>query len=164
MSKPSWTKHVAAHSITIALIFATFPFDAEAKEYNAICSYYSEYNPCKVKINNSTVKANLPTDLLILNKKNFLDMVIYEDLHKSSNIVIGTVSTLLLGPIGLLGFLAQKKSGTIDYAFKFKSDDGRRRTALIRFKNLKVAGKFGEEIISMLPELTRTVTEISQDL
>ena len=90
-------------------------------------------------------------------------MVIYEDLHKSSNIVIGTVSTLLLGPIGLLGFLAQKKSGTIDYAFKFKSDDGRRRTALIRFKNLKVAGKFGEEIISMLPELTRTVPEKSQD-
>ena len=163
MPKPSLTKQLATHSIAISLILATCPLGVNAKEYNAICSYYSEYTPCNVKINNGTVTANLPNDLLLLNKHNFLDLVIYEDLHKSSNIVVGTVTTLLLGPIGLLGFLATKKSGTIDYAFKFKSDDGRRRTALIRFKNLKVAGKFGQEISSMLPELTRTIPKSSQD-
>ena len=92
-----------------------------------------------------------------------MDLVVYDDLHKSSNLVVGTVTTLLLGPIGLLGFLATKTSGTIDYAIKFKSDDGRRRTALIRFKNLKVAGKFGEEISAMLPALTITAAENSQD-
>ena len=91
-----------------------------------------------------------------------MDLVVYEDLYKSSNLVVGTVA-LMLGPFGLLGFLATKTTGTIDYAIKFKSDDGRRRTALIRFKNLKVAGNFGEKISAMLPELTESDPEGPQD-
>ena len=64
----------------------------------------------------------MPTDYLYVDKDNFLDLKVYEDLGKSSNIVVGTVSTLLLGPVGLLGFLVKKKSGTIDYGISFKGE------------------------------------------
>ena len=152
-----------ANLIATSLFAATTPFSAIAKDYDAICSYYSDYHPCDVKLSGDNIKANLPTDFLLVDKSNFLDLVVYEDLHKSSNLVVGSVATLLLGPFGLLGFLATKTTGTIDYAIKFKSDDGRRRTALIRFKNLKVAGEFGEEISAMLPELTESDPEGPQD-
>ena len=163
MLKRFFVKKICAHLITSSLLISATTLPSKARDYDAICSYYSEYQPCDVKLSSDTIKANLPTDFLLVDKSNFMDLVVYDDLHKSSNLVVGTVTTLLLGPIGLLGFLATKTSGTIDYAIKFKSDDGRRRTALIRFKNLKVAGKFGEEISAMLPALTRTAAENSQD-
>lgn len=153
MRKSFFSKKILTQLLAVPLVAYTCPFYAKAADYDAICSYYSDYHPCDVKLSSNTIKANLPTDFLLVDKTNFLDLVVYEDLHKSSNLVIGTVTTLLLGPIGLLGFLATKTSGTIDYAIKFNSDDGRRRTALIRFKNLKVAGKFGEEISTILPRL-----------
>ena len=153
MPKRFLVKKICAHLITSSLLISATTLPSKAGDYDAICSYYSEYHPCNVKLGSETIKANLPTDFLLVDKTNFLDLVVYEDLHKSSNLVIGTATTLLLGPIGLLGFLATKTSGTIDYAIKFNSDDGRRRTALIRFKNLKVAGKFGEEISTILPRL-----------
>ena len=53
---------------------------------------------------NTHIESNLPTDYLYVDKDNFLDLKVYEDLGKSSNLVVGTVSTLLLGPVGLLGF------------------------------------------------------------
>ena len=148
MPKPSLTKQLATHSIAISLILATCPLGVNAKEYNAICSYYSEYTPCNVKINNGTVTANLPTDLLLLNKHNFLDLVIYEDLHKPR--ILWSVQSLhyYFDQLDYLDFWPQP--GTIDYAFKFKSDDGRRRPT-DPLQNLKVAGKFGQEISSMLP-------------
>ncbi|MDO6352725.1 hypothetical protein Q3Y53_09225 [Synechococcus sp. YX-04-1] len=153
MRKSFFSKKILTQLLAVPLVAYTCPFYAKAADYDAICSYYSDYHPCDVKLSSNTIKANLPTDFLLVDKSNFLDLVVYEDLHKSSNLVIGTVTTLLLGPIGLLGFLATKTSGTIDYAIKFNGDDGRRRTALIRFKNLKVAGKFGEEISTILPRL-----------
>ena len=153
MLKSFFSKQILTQLLAVPLVAYTCPFYAKAADYDAICSYYSDYHPCDVKLSSNTIKANLPTDFLLVDKSNFLDLVVYEDLHKSSNLVIGTVTTLLLGPIGLLGFLATKTSGTIDYAIKFNGDDGRRRTALIRFKNLKVAGKFGEEISTILPRL-----------
>ena len=158
-----FTKKICAHLISTSMLISATTLHSKAKDYDAICSNYSEYHPCDVKLNRDTIKANLPTDFLLVDKSNFLDLVVYEDLHKSSNLVVGTVATLLLGPFGLLGFLATKTTGTIDYAIKFKSDDGRRRTALIRFKNLKVAGEFGEEISSMLPKLTDSDPESTQD-
>ena len=78
---------------------------------------------------------------------------VYEDLSKSSNLVVGTVSTLLLGPIGLLGFLVKKKSGTVDYGISFENDRGRKKTAFIRFKNMKAAGEMAKE----LPELLKSI-------
>ena len=158
-----FTKKICTHLLSASMLISATTLHSKAKDYDAICSYYSEYQPCDVKLSGDTIKANLPTDFLLVDKSNFLDLVVYEDLYKSSNLVVGTVATLLLGPFGLLGFLATKTTGTIDYAIKFKSDDGRRRTALIRFKNLKVAGEFGEEISAMLPELTESDPEDPQD-
>ena len=163
MRKRFFSKKILTHLLAASIVASACPFHAKAADYDAICSYYSDYHPCDVKLSGDNIKANLPTDFLLVDKSNFLDLVVYEDLHKSSNLVIGTVATLLLGPFGLLGFLATKTTGTIDYAIKFKSDDGRRRTALIRFKNLKVAGEFGEEISAMLPELTESDLEAHQD-
>ena len=158
-----FAKKICAHLISTSLLISATTLHSNAKDYDAICSYHSEYHPCDVKLSRGTIKANLPTDFLLVDKGNFLDLVVYEDLHKSSNLVVGTVATLMLGPFGLLGFLATKTTGTIDYAIKFKRDDGRRRTALIRFKNLKVAGDFGEKISAMLPELTESDPEGPQD-
>ena len=158
-----FAEKICAHLISTSLLISATTLHSNAKDYDAICSYYSEYHPCNVKLSRGTIKANLPTDFLLVDKSNFLDLVVYEDLYKSSNLVVGTVATLMLGPFGLLGFLATKTTGTIDYAIKFKSDDGRRRTALIRFKNLKVAGDFGEKISAMLPELTESDPEGPQD-
>ena len=125
-----------------------------AGTHKAICSYYSSYAPCSVTISTTHIESNLPTDYLYVDKDNFLDLKVYEDLGKSSNIVVGTVSTLLLGPIGLLGFLVKKKSGTIDYGISFKGEGGRKRTAFIRFKNMKAAAAMGEE----LPELLKNIS------
>lgn len=156
-------KKICTHLISASLLISATTLHSKARDYDAICSFYSEYHPCDIKLSRDTIKGNLPTDFLLVDKSNFLDLVVYEDLHKSSNLVVGTAATLLLGPFGLLGFLATKTTGTIDYAIKFKSDDGRRRTALIRFKNLKAAGEFGEEISVMLPKLTESDPEAHQD-
>ena len=111
-------------------------------------------SPCRVTVSNTHIESNLPTDYLYVDKDNFLDLKVYEDLGKSSNLVVGTVSTLLLGPVGLLGFLVKKKSGTIDYAVSFKGERGRTKTAFIRFKNMKAAAAMGEE----LPELLKNIS------
>ena len=119
--------------------------------YEAICSYYSAYQPCRITVGVDNVEGNLPTDYLYIDRDNFRDLRVYEDYGKSSNIVVGTVTTLLLGPIGLLGFLATKKTGTVDYAFMFK-EEGRRRTAFVRFVNMKVAGEFAKDASRLVQE------------
>ena len=130
-----------------------------AGTHQAICAYYSGYSPCRVTISNTHIESNLRTDYLYVDKDNFLDLKVYEDLGKSSNLVVGTVSTLLLGPVGLLGFLVKKKSGTIDYAVSFKGDRGRTKTAFIRCKNMKAAAAMGEE----LPELLKNISSKAND-
>jgi len=99
------------------LLISTFATPALGETYEAVCSYYSAYQPCRINIGIGFLEGNLPTDYLYINRDNFIDLRVYEDYSKSSNIVVGTVSTLLLGPIGLLGFLSTKKTGTVDYAF-----------------------------------------------
>ncbi len=133
--------------------FYGLPRKTIAGTHKAICSFYTDYHPCRVTISDTHIEANLPTDYLYVDKTNFLDLKVYEDLGKSSNIVVGTVSTLLLGPVGLLGFLVTKKSGTIDYGVSFKNSRGRKKTAFIRFKNMKAAAKMGEELPILLENI-----------
>ena len=122
--------------------------------HKAICSFYSEYHPCKVKISSKHIEANLPTDYLYVDKENFLDLKVYEDLGKSSNLIVGSVSTLLLGPVGLIGFLVKKKTGTIDYGISFSNEKGRKKTAFIRFKNMKSASKMAEDMPQLLKNIS----------
>ena len=145
--------------ISKVLVISTLPIslfcnNLYAGTHKAICAYYSSYSPCRVTISTTHIESNLPTDYLYVDKDNFLDLKVYEDLGKSSNIVVGTVGTLLLGPVGLLGFLFKKKSGTIDYGISFKDETGRKKTAFIRFKNMKAAAAMGKE----LPELLKNIS------
>ena len=140
-------------SILLSFSFYGFPKKLNAGTHKAICSFYTDYHPCRVTISETHIEANLPTDYLYVDATNFLDLKVYEDLGKSSNLVVGTVSTLLLGPVGLLGFLVKKKSGTIDYGVSFKNDRGRKKTAFIRFKNMKAAAKLGEELPVLLENI-----------
>jgi len=147
-------KFISKVLVTSTLPISLFCNNLYAGTHKAICAYYSSYSPCRVTISTTHIESNLPTDYLYVDKDNFLDLKVYEDLGKSSNIVVGTVSTLLLGPVGLLGFLVKKKSGTIDYGISFKGERGRKKTAFIRFKNMKAAAAMGEE----LPELLKNIS------
>ena len=144
-------------STSIILIFSFYglPRKVAAGTHKAICSFYTDYHPCRVTISDTHIEANLPTDYLYVDETNFIDLRVYEDLGKSSNLVVGTVSTLLLGPVGLLGFLVKKKSGTIDYGISFENNYGRKKTAFIRFKNMKAAAKLGEELPLLLENIAR---------
>ena len=134
------------------LLISSLATPALGGTYEAVCSYYSSYQPCRITVGVDNVEGNLPTDYLYIDRDNFKDLRVYEDYGKSSNIIVGTVTTLLLGPVGLLGFLATKKTGTVDYAFMF-SEGGRRRTALVRFVNMNIAGKFAQDASRLVKEI-----------
>ncbi len=122
--------------------------------HQAICSFYTSYQPCRITISNMHIEGNLPKDYLYVDESNFLDLNVYEDLDKSSNLVVGTVTTLLLGPLGLLGFLVKKKTGTVDYGISFENDRGRKKTAFIRFKNMNAAGEMAKELPALLNNIS----------
>ena len=123
---------------------------AKAESHRAICSYYTRYEPCTVVISPELLEANLPTDFLSINQANYVDTKIYDDTGRGSNHVIGAATTILFGPIGLLGFLATKKSGTVDFGIEFRDEKGKQRTAFIRFVNMKAADSFGNDFRSFL--------------
>ncbi len=157
------SKNLAISSfISLSLLSFGVPLPSSAGTHKAICSFYTDYHPCRVTISESHIEANLPTDYLYVDETNFLDLKVYEDLGKSSNVVVGTVSTLLLGPVGLVGFLFSKKSGTIDYGVSFRNDRGRKKTAFIRFVNMKAAAKLGEELPALLKNISKESFPLSK--
>lgn len=121
-----------------------------AKTHQAICSYYTRYEPCTVTVGSDYIHANLPTDYLDVTESNYIDAKIYKDIGKESNYVLGTATTILFGPIGLLGFLAQKNYGTIDFGIEFRNERGKKKTAYIRFVNLRAADDFGKDLARFL--------------
>lgn len=129
---------------TLTALLFTQP--ALADTHKAICSYYSSYEPCVVSVSESGIEANVPGDHITIDRENFLSSELYEETGQGSNIAVGMTTTILLGPIGLLGFLVTKKMGTIDFGFSFKNEKARKRTVFVRFKNLKAADAFGKDI------------------
>ena len=146
---------IVSFFILTGLCIPNFFNAVHAGSHKALCSFYSSYQPCEIKISNTHIEANLPTDYLYVDESNFLDLKVYEDLSNSSNLIVGTVTTLALGPIGLLGFLAKKKSGTVDYGVSFENDRGIKKTAFIRFVNMKAAANMAEELPSLLNNINR---------
>ena len=128
---------------------------ASAGTHKAICSYYTRYEPCRVTVSMNQVEANLPTDFLSVDRTNYINTKIYDDTGRESNHAIGTATTILFGPIGLLGFLATKRGGTVDYGIEFKDDRGKKRTAFIRFVNMRAADDFGKDLKSFLKTMER---------
>ena len=72
------------------LIFSFYglPKKLNAGTHKAICSFYTDYHPCRVTISDTHIEANLPTDYLYVDETNFLDLKVYEDLGKSSNLIV----------------------------------------------------------------------------
>ena len=96
------TKNIVPNTLAItALSFSSLLNSVHAGTHQAECSFYTNYQPCRITISNTHIEGNLPTDYLYVDESNFLDLKVYEDLYKSSNLVVGTVTTLILGPIGL---------------------------------------------------------------
>ena len=128
---------------------------ALAGTHRAICSYYTRYEPCTVTVGVNQVEANLPTDFLSIDSANYVDTKIYDDTGRESNHAIGAATTILFGPIGLLGFLATKRSGTVDFGMEFRDDRGKKRTAFIRFVNMRAADDFGKDLKGFLKTMER---------
>ena len=154
--KPCGIRHCLTPIVTAAASLLPILGTADtamAASHRAICSYYTRYEPCTVVVGNSQLEASLPTDHLSIDHQNYINAKIYEDIGKESNILVGAATTVLFGPVGLLGFFVTKKAGTIDYAIEFRDDTGRKRTAFIRFVNLKAADSFGRDLKGFLQSL-----------
>ena len=140
----------------VNLLFALITTPTQSATHKAICSYYSSYEPCLVRVSANKIETNFPGDFISIDKDNFITSELYKEIGKSSNIAVGVTTTVLLGPIGLLGFLVTKKMGTVDFGFSFLSEKNRKRTAFIRFKNLKAADNFAEDIKPFLAGLLKS--------
>ena len=143
-------RHLAGLTALLSCLIPSLTLAANAATHRAICSYYTRYEPCTVAIGPEQLEANLPTDFLSIDKTNYIDTKIYDDTGRESNHVIGAATTLLFGPLGLLGFLATKKSGTVDFGVEFRDERGKKRTAFIRFVNMKAADSFGKDFRQFL--------------
>jgi len=139
--------------LILALITILFSTQSHSKTHQAICSYYSRYEPCTVTVTRDSISANLPTDYLEVDESNLADIKIYKDLGKESNYVFGAATTVLFGPLGLMGFLAQKNYGTIDFGVEFTNERGKKKTAYVRFVNLSAADDFGKDLKPLLEKI-----------
>jgi hypothetical protein len=126
-----------------------------AKTYHALCSMYTEYYDCNVNISKASVAANFPTGYHIFNSENVIEVRLYDARRKEPYYALGIATTIILGPIGLLGFLASKSVGDVDYGFTFR-DEQRLKTAFIRFKNNQVSAEFAESLKPFLLGLPPT--------
>jgi len=142
-----------SYRLGLALITIFSCTASHSKTHQAICSYYSRYEPCTVTVARDSISANLPTDFLEVDVSNLVDIKIYKDLGKETNYVFGTATTVLFGPLGLVGFLAQKNYGTVDFGVEFTNERGKKKTAYVRFVNLRAADDFGNDLKPLLEKL-----------
>lgn len=118
----------------------------------ALCSLYSKYEVCHPVVEKSRISANFPTEYLQLYATNIEGIDIYDARRIEFSYILGTASTIIFGPYGLLGFLAMRKVGDVDFGVRYR-DGSKKRTAFIRFKNNASVAKFGEAIKPLLMEI-----------
>jgi hypothetical protein len=111
----------------------------------ALCALYSKYEVCHPTIKATQISANFPTDFVQLNVEDIVAINIYDARRTEFNYIIGSASTLIFGPYGLLNLLAMKRIGDVDFGFTYL-ENGKRRTAFIRFKNNNSVEKFANAI------------------
>lgn len=111
----------------------------------ALCSLYSKYEVCHPTIKATQISANFPTDFIQLNVEDIVAINIYDARRTEFNYILGSASTLIFGPYGLLGLLAMRRIGDVDFGFTYM-EDGKKRTAFIRFKNNNSVEKFANAI------------------
>jgi len=148
----------------LGVVLAGQAIPALGATHRAICSYYTRYEPCRVTVNTNQVEANLPTDFLSIDSSNYVDTKIYDDTGRESNHAIGAATTILFGPIGLLGFLVTKRSGTVDFGMEFRDERGKKRTAFIRFVNMRAADDFGKDLKTFLKAMEHSASGTGQSI
>jgi hypothetical protein len=111
----------------------------------ALCSLYSKYEVCHPVINEAKISANFPTEFLELNVEDIEAINIYDARRTEFNYILGSASTIIFGPYGLLGFLAMRRIGDVDFGFSYR-EGSKRKTAFIRFKNNRSVEKFANAI------------------
>lgn len=124
-----------------------------SKVYYGLCSMYTEYLDCNVITSQSSISANFPAGYYIFNRENTVDVKLYDARRREPFYALGIATTIILGPLGLLGFLVTKNVGDIDYGFTFKDQD-REKTGFVRFKNNRVSLEFAESIKPFLLSLS----------
>ena len=107
----------------------------------ALCSLYSKYEVCHPTVTATQISANFPTDFVQLNVEDIVAINIYDARRTEFNYIIGSASTLIFGPYGLLNLLAMRRIGDVDFGFTYL-ENGKKRTAFIRFKNNNSVEKF----------------------
>jgi hypothetical protein len=115
----------------------------------ALCALYSKYEVCHPVVSETKMSANFPTEFLVLNAEDILEVNIYDARRTEFNYLLGSASTLVFGPYGLLGFLAMRRIGDVDFGFTYR-EGGKKRTAFIRFKNNSSVERFGNAIKPLL--------------
>ena len=138
--------------VAVAPPSVSYPFRIEA-----LCSLYSKYEVCHPILTESSISANFPTEFLELTSKDIKSIVIYDSRRKETNYVVGAASTILFGPYGLIGFLATRNVGDVDFGFAY-FDNGRKRTAYVRFKNNNSTKAFGEALKPLVQLLDKSQT------
>jgi hypothetical protein len=121
-----------------------YPFKIEA-----LCSMYSQYEVCHPNVTPTSISANFPTEYLSLSSSDIVSIDIYDARRREMNYVLGTASTIIFGPYGLIGFLATRKVGDVDFGIRYR-ENKRVRTAFIRFKNNSSLTSFGKAIEPLL--------------
>lgn len=121
-----------------------YPFKIEA-----LCSLYSKYEVCHPKVTSTSISANFPTEYLSLSSSDIISIDIYDARRREMNYVLGTASTIIFGPYGLIGFLATRKVGDVDFGIRYR-ENKRVRTAFIRFKNNNSLTSFSKAIEPLL--------------
>lgn len=111
----------------------------------ALCSLYSKYEVCHPVIKSNQISANFPTDYVQLDAENTVSVNIYDARRTEFNYILGSASTLIFGPYGLMGFLAMRRIGDVDFGFTYL-ENGKKRTAFIRFKNNSSVERFSNAI------------------
>lgn len=118
-------------------------------QVEALCALYSKYEVCHPVVSETKVSANFPTEFLVLNSNNILEVNVYDARRTEFNYLLGSASTLVFGPYGLLGFLAMRRIGDVDFGFTYR-EGGKKREAFIRFKNNSSVEKFSNAIMPLL--------------
>jgi hypothetical protein len=126
---------------------------ANSKVFYGLCSIYTEYLDCNVTTSQSSISANFPTGYHIFTRENTVEVKLYDARRREPFYALGIATTIILGPLGLLGFLVTKNVVDIDYGFTFKDQD-REKTGFIRFKNNRVSLDFAESIKPFLLSLS----------
>ena len=125
-----------------------YPFKIEA-----LCSLYSKYEVCHPVITPTKISSYFPTEFISLTADEIISIDVYDSRRREMNYLLGTASTIIFGPYGLIGFLTTKKVGDVDFGIRYK--DGQRiRTAFIRFKNNQSLSRFGMAIEPLLKSIS----------